>query len=179
MRKIVAGFACSLDGYIEGRDGSYDWILIDKEIDFTAHMKRFDAFFYGRKSYQAVTRMGPPDTSVKHYVFSNSLNEVKPGYTLIKGDTAREVMHIKNAPGKDIAVFGGAGLLASLLDLGLVDELAISFIPVLLGSGKPMVDVLKDKVWVELRKTQTYSNGTVVLSYKTKRKLNQPGEREA
>lgn len=45
MRKIVAGFASSVDGYIEGSNGEYDWILIDKEIDFAEEAKRFDTYF--------------------------------------------------------------------------------------------------------------------------------------
>ncbi len=168
MRKIVAGFACSLDGYIEGPNGEYDWILIDKEIDFSEQMKRYDTFFYGRKTYESVSKMGKIDRSAHHFVFSNSLTEVKPGYTLIKGELFNEVMKIKKAAGKDIALFGGAGLLATLLDAKLVDEITVSFIPVLLGAGKPMVALLKDKVWLSLQHTKTYSNGTVVITYAVK-----------
>ena len=170
MRKIVSGFACSLDGYIESPNGAYDWILIDKEIDFAEQMKRYDTYFYGRKTYESVIKMGNADSSASHYVFSNSLKQVKDGFTLIKGDTFHEVTRIRNAPGKDIAVFGGAGLLASLLDLGLVDEISVSFIPVLLGAGKPMVEPLHKKAWLTLVDTRTYSNGTVVLTYRLKNK---------
>jgi dihydrofolate reductase len=168
MRKIVAGFACSLDGYIEGLNGEYDWILMDKEIDFAQLMQRYDAYFYGRRTYESVIKMGGADTASKHYVFSNSLTTVNKGFTLVKGDISSKIMEIKNSPGKDIALFGGASLLASLLNLKLVDELAISFIPVLLGSGKPMVEVLDEKVWLELINTKTYKNGTVVLTYNVK-----------
>lgn len=58
MRKIVAGFAISLDGYIEGPNGEYDWIVMDKDFDFTGHMKRFDTFFFGRKSYDKLRQAG-------------------------------------------------------------------------------------------------------------------------
>ena len=168
MRKIVAGFAASLDGYIEGPRGEYDWIIIDKEINFSEQMKRYDAYFYGRKSYEAVAKRGKPDATANHYVFSHSLDSVLHGFTLIRGDIAKEVKRLKESPGKDIAVFGGASLLASLLNLGLVDELAISIIPVLLGAGKPMVDLLNDKVWLTLISTHKYSNGTVMLTYEIK-----------
>ena len=133
MRKLVSGFASSLDGYIEGPKGEFDWILIDKEIDFAEMNKRYDAFFYGRKTYEAFGKIGKPDASAKHYVFSNSLETVNEGFILVKGDLLNEVSQIKNEAGKDIAVFGGAGLLASLLNAGLVNEIAISIIPVLLG----------------------------------------------
>jgi dihydrofolate reductase len=166
MRKIVSGFACSVDGYIEGLKGEYDWIIIDKEIDFSEQAKQYDTYLYGRKTYEAVAKMGGIDKSSKHYVFSRSLDKVKPGFTVVKGDIRDEVNRIKNSPGKDIALFGGAGLLASLLKLNLVDEIKISYIPVLLGSGKPMVEILEDKVWLELITTKTYKIGTVTISYK-------------
>jgi dihydrofolate reductase len=166
MRKVVSGFAASLDGYIEGPNGEYDWILIDKEIDFSEQMRRFDTFYYGRKSYEAVLKMGaqnPPDTT--HYVFSNTLNIVAPGFTLINGDIKSKILRMKHQPGKDIAIFGGANLLAKLLDLNLVDEISIAIIPILLGKGKPMVDVLTNHMKLSLIKTHTYSNGTVQLTY--------------
>lgn len=166
MRKVVAGFAASLDGYIEGPNGEFDWILIDKEIDFAEQMKRFDTFFYGRKSYEAVVKMGSTHTAgTTHYVFSHSLDKVAPGFTLFRGDIKSRIEHMKQKPGKDIAVFGGANLLASLLDLQVVDELSIAVIPVLLGRGKPMADELAGRVWLSLIKTHTYSNGTVQLTY--------------
>jgi dihydrofolate reductase len=171
MRKVVSGFAASLDGYIEGPNGEYDWILIDKEIDFSEQMKRYDAFFYGRKSYEAVVKMGTNTSpGTVHYVFSNSLDSVAPGFTLIRGDIKNKILQMKQEPGKDIAVFGGANLLARLLDLNVVDELSIAIIPVLLGRGKPMVDELTSRVWLSLVKTHTYSNGTVQLTYTVKNK---------
>ena len=166
MRKIVAGFAVSLDGYIEGPNGEYDWILIDKEVDFAELNKRYDTYLYGRRTYEAARAMGqPPSKKDTHYVFSTTLAEVDKGFTLVRGNVKEEVLSIKAQPGKDIALFGGAGLLATLLNLGLVDEISISIIPVLLGRGKPMVEQLDQKGWLTLVGTKTYSNGTVQLTY--------------
>ncbi len=167
MRKIISGFASSLDGYIEGPGGEYDWIIIDKEIDFAAFMARHDTYLLGRKSYEKVRQMGGNAFQEnKMYVFSTTLKEVDKNYELINGNVKEQVMLIKSQPGKDIAVWGGAVLLASLLDLELVDELSVSIIPVLLGKGKPMVDILKDKILLELTDLKKYSNGTVQVSYK-------------
>lgn len=138
MRKIVAGFASSADGYIAGPNGEYDWILIDKEIDFAAQMQRFDTYLFGRKSYEMVLAMGSkPTPGITNYVFSNTLDAVAENYVLVKSGIKDRLTGLKKQKGKDIAVFGGAGLLASLLELQLVDEISISVIPVLLGSGKP------------------------------------------
>ena len=169
MRRLIAGFAASVDGYIEAPDRSYDWIIIDESIDFAAYAKQFDTYFYGRKSYEAVMAMGnKPAHGSKHYIFSNTLPSVNKHYTLISGDIKEQVLHIKRQEGKDIALFGGASLLASLLNLQLVDEIVISFIPVLLGTGKPMVDVLSEKVWLHLLQSKTYANGTLQVSYRVK-----------
>lgn len=169
MRKVVSGFAASLDGYIEGPNGEFDWIPMNKEIDFSEQMKRFDTFFYGRKTYEAVVKMGGNKIPVaSHYVFSTSLDNVAPGFTLFKDDIKGKIVQLKQAPGKDMAVFGGANLLARLLDLNLVDEISIAVIPVLLGRGKPMVDVLTRRIGLSLIKTHAYSNGTVLLTYTVK-----------
>lgn len=169
MRKIIAGFASSVDGYIEGPNGEYDWILIDKEIDFTESAKRFDTYFFGRKSYEAVLKMGnKPTAGITNYVFSTTLPSVDKDYRLVTGNVKGQVIDIKQKQGKDIAVFGGANLLTSLLNFQLVDEVSVSIIPVLLGSGKPMTDVLIHKVWLSFISSKHYSNGTVQTTYAVK-----------
>jgi len=166
MRKLVCGFAVSLDGYIEGPAGEIDWILVDAEMDFSAQMKRYDSFFYGRKTYESILKMGPFRAGhAAHYVFSRTLQSVAEGCQLIRGDIVEAVRRIKNERGRDIALFGGAALLASLLDAGLVDEISMAIIPVLLGSGKPMVHRLRERVKLKLQETHAYSNGTVQLTY--------------
>lgn len=179
MRKIVAGFASSLDGFIEGPNGEYDWILIDKEIDFEEYMKRFDTFFYGRRSYEMMLPMSAkPAPGITNYVFSNTLKVAAPNFNLISGNISEAVNTLKKSEGKDIAVWGGATLLASLLNLKLVDEISISLIPVMLGQGKPMVDVLNEKVWLTLVSSKSYSNGTVQLTYTVGRKPSSKEKRE-
>jgi dihydrofolate reductase len=167
MRKIISGFAASVDGYIEGPNGEYDWILIDEKIDFAEEMKRYDAFFFGRRSYEAALKMGSqPAKGITNYVFSTTLEKAEGGFVLINGNIGEKVAALQRQEGKDIAVFGGASLLASLLNLKLVDELSISFIPVLLGKGKPMVDVLNKKVWLQFISSKRYGNGTLTVRYR-------------
>jgi dihydrofolate reductase len=169
MRKIVAGFAISLDGYIEGANGEYDWIVMDKDFDFAGHMKRFDTFLLGRKSYDKLRQAGNVSfPGIKSYVFSNSLEKVDKGFTLLKGDIHKLVMNIKEQDGKEIAVYGGANLLSSLLDLNLVDELNMSIMPVILGQGKPMTDILQQRIYLKLIDTMKFSSGTVQLIYQVR-----------
>ncbi|RYZ53364.1 MAG: dihydrofolate reductase [Chitinophagaceae bacterium] len=166
MRKLVAGFAASVDGYIDGPDGGHDWIIVDEKIDFAAEMKRFDTFFFGRRSYEAAKALfSEPVQGITNYVFSNTLGSADPNFVLVSGDIETKIKSLKAQTGKDIALYGGAGLLAFLLNRQLVDELSISFLPVLLGSGKPMVDLLQQKVWLRFNNSRRYENGTLVVNY--------------
>ena len=176
MRKIIAGFAISIDGYIEGPNGEYDWIIYDKEQfkELAAYWKKIDAMFYGRKTYEALLKnpgdgKTNPFAHMKHYVFSNSLAKVKEGFILVNGDTKKEVMKIKNEPGKDIAVFGGAELACSLINLKLVDELMLAICPVLLGKGKSFFINIEERNYFILKETKTYSSGLVSLTYAAKK----------
>lgn len=170
MRKIVAGFAISLDGYIAGTNNEIDWILIDKEIDFTKQMKRFDTYFLGRKTYEHSKSMGQSFGKDKVYIFSNTLTEVEKPALLMKGDLKKRIREIKIEQGKDIALFGGGELLTSLLNLDLVDEISMMVIPVLLGSGIPMVKELSKRVELDLTDTKKYLNGTIQLNYSVNKK---------
>ena len=171
MRKIVAGFAISLDGYIEGSQGEYDWIIMDKDFDFAGHMKRFDTFLFGRKSYDKLSQAGNISfPGIRSYIFSNSLDRVDKDVVLLKGNIHKLVTGLKEQDGKDIAVYGGANLLSSLLDLNLIDELNMSIIPVLLGAGKPMVDILQHRVYLTLTETKAFSSGIIQLIYQVRQK---------
>src|SRR5919109_1430724 len=122
MRKLSAGFAMSLDGFIEGPNGEYDWIINDPEYfkELAAYWEKTDALFHGRKTYEVSMAMqkksvkhkkqNNPFAHMKHYVFTNTLDSVSDDFILVKGDIKEQVTRIKNEPGKNIAVFGGAQL---------------------------------------------------------------------
>ena len=168
MRKIIVGVAVSLDGFIEGPNGEYDWCLTDQDYGFSDFFKRVDTIFIGRKSYEMSLQMqggGAGFPTFKEYIFSTTLDKVKDGATLIKDNIKAEVDKIKNEKGKDIWLFGGAGLTTSLMNLDLVDELSLAVHPILLGSGKPLFKNLKDSVTLKLLDTKKYSTGLVSLTY--------------
>ncbi|GAA4469136.1 dihydrofolate reductase family protein [Nibrella saemangeumensis] len=173
MRKLILQVAVSLDGFIEGPNGEFDWCFTDQDYGMTAFFERIDSVFYGRKSYELTVSMAdsmdngalPDFPKLQEYVFSNTLPEVKPGVILINGDIETEVRRIKNEPGKDIWLFGGASLTASLMALGLVDEISLAVHPNLLGSGKPLFGPLTKRMPLTLLDTKTYSSGLVSLTY--------------
>ena len=178
MRKIVAGFVTTIDGFIEGPNGEIDWIIYDKEQfkELGQHWKRMDAMFYGRKTYEAALKMSKgvkgkqsnPFAHMKHYVFSNTLKEVEQGYILISGDIKTEVKKIRAQDGKEIAVFGGAELLSSLLNLDLVDELSLAICPVLLGKGKSFFPFIEKRINWKVKEVKTYKSGLISITYQRK-----------
>ena len=168
MRKIILSVAISLDGFIEGPNGEYDWCFIDQDYSLNDFFKRLDTIFVGRKTYEMSSEMagGPAGfPKFKEYIFSTTLDKVKGGATLIKGDIKTEVEKIKKEKGKDIWLFGGAGLTTSLMNLGLVDEISLAVYPVLLGGGKSLFNNIKDRIKLTLVDTKTYSSGVVSLAY--------------
>ena len=170
MRKVVYGGAMSLDGYIAGPNGEYDWIVMDPDIDFGEMTTRFDTFLIGRKTFEAMQRMGgggPPTPGITNIVFSRTLRSGDcPKSMTLSDDAEAVVADLRKKPGKDIAIFGGGELFRSLLAAGLVDEVAFSVIPVLLGGGIPMLPAPADRARLKLKGHRVYEKtGTVGLEY--------------
>ena len=169
MRKVVYGGAMSLDGFIAGPNGEYDWIVMDPDIDFAALMGRFDTFLIGRKTFDAIRRMGgaaPPAPDIKNYVFSRTLKPEDCPQATLCDDAAPVVAKLRKQPGKDIALFGGGDLFRSLLAEGLVDEVSVNVVPVLLGGGIPFLPAPADRATLRLKQHRIYEKtGTVGLAY--------------
>jgi len=169
MRNIILGLAVSLDGFIEGPNGEYDWCFTDQHYGMNEFFKRIDAVFMGRKTYEMSLGMASGGDmampKMNEYVFSNTIDKVANGKILVKGNIEVEVKKIKNGNGKDIWLFGGAGLTASLINLNLVDELWLSVHPVILGGGKPLFSGIEKRIKLNLIDSKTYSTGLVSLKY--------------
>src|SRR5688572_24738086 len=140
MRKIILQLAVSLDGFIEGPNGEYDWCFSDQDYGMSDFLKRIDTVFIGRKSYELMQNMeaGSGLPEMKTYVFSNTLTKVGSGASLISRDLKKQITAIKEEAGKDIWLFGGASLTGSLMNLKLVDEISMAVHPIILGKGKPL-----------------------------------------
>ena len=169
MRKVILGLAVSLDSYIEGPNGEYDWCFTDQDYGMKEFFKRIDAMFIGRKSYELMQSIGdesvPGMPKLKEYVFSTTMKDVKPGTEIIRENIEEEVKKIKNQPGKDIWLFGGASLTSSLLNAGLVDEIGMAVHPILLGSGTPLFSNIQKRIHLKLADSKTYNTGLVYLTY--------------
>lgn len=170
MRKLILGLAVTLDGFIEGPNGEYDWCFTDQDYGMTDFIKRIDAIFMGRKSYEMMKGYQPPEggnpwDGIKNYVFSNQYKSGGEDFDLITGDVVKEVTRLKNLPGKDIWLFGGASLTESLMKAKLVDEIGMAVHPILLGKGKRLFFEHDNRIKLKLADNKTYDTGLVYLTY--------------
>jgi dihydrofolate reductase len=167
MRKIILQLAVSLDGFIEGPNGEFDWCFSDQDYGMSDFFKRIDAVFMGRKSYERMQNMegGSGLPEMKTYVFSNTLTKVGPGASLISGDIKKQITALKKEAGKDIWLFGGASLTGSLMNLQLVDEISLAVHPIILGKGKPLFHDISKRIKLVLTDTKTYNTGLVMVTY--------------
>lgn len=177
MRKVLLDLAVSLDGYIEGPNGEFDWCIMDDDMDFDGFLSSIDTIFYGRISYEMWSNYQPEHNasefdvklwetvhSKQKYVFSKQ-NRTFPNATLIQTAIAEAVNQLKNQEGKDIWLYGGANLIKTFIQLGLIDTYRLSVHPTLLGSGKPLFEDLKDRINLRLIETKRFKSGVVQLIY--------------
>ncbi|MEU2014285.1 dihydrofolate reductase family protein [Nocardia sp. NPDC019302] len=160
MRKLVYYVAVSLDGYIAGPAGEFDFYPSDAEMgawlngrypEFVpSHLrplvgmavdepnKRFDTAVMGRRSYEPALSEGvtSPYAHLKQYVVSSTLGRIDdPAVELVERDPVGLVRELKRQDGKDIWLAGGGLLAAALLEE--IDELVIKSYPVVAGTGVP------------------------------------------
>lgn len=164
MRRIVYSVATSLDGYIADQDGGFDWIVMDPDIDFGGMMARFDTYLMGRRTYEMTRSMGGAGSAgAKTIVVSRTLNPADhPGVTILSDDWQEGVRALREEPGKDIWLFGGGSLFASLVDAGLVDAVEVAIIPVLLGGGIPMLKPPAKRAKLALKDHRLYPKSGIM-----------------
>jgi dihydrofolate reductase len=169
VRRLRYQVATSLDGYIAGPQGEFDWIPSDPDIDFAALFAQFDTAVMGRKTFLATLQPGGggamPGLDV--VVFSRTLRPADyPDVSIVNGDPADRVRSLKATPGKDIWLYGGGELFRTLLEAGLVDSVEPAVVPVLLGGGVPMLPSPAARTKLSLSGHRLYpKSGIVLLEY--------------
>lgn len=171
MRTVTYGAACSLDGFIAGRDGALDWLHYSRDVQavMAAYWATIDTVLMGRKTWEdAVERGGAgyASATVATYVFSRTLTEVPGDVRLVRSDAGEFVRELKQQPGKGICVLGGGELACGLFAAGLIDEVGLNVHPVLLGSGVPFFRDAGGRIALELKESRVIEGGCVLSRYR-------------
>jgi dihydrofolate reductase len=192
-RKIIAALQVSVDGFIEGPNGEMDWAMIEDEEtwkDIFEMLAHVDTFILGRKMYPGyeqywlavltdpggilpfsgrvaskneITYARLAD-SRHHIVLSSTLDKVAWKTTQIIRDV-EDIQKMKQQPGKDMYAVGGATLVSSLMNLGLIDELRLLVNPLILGGRKALFKDVKGRHTLKLAGTKPLKSGKVGLTY--------------
>lgn len=180
MRKIVLCVAISFDGFIEGPNGEIDWIVFDSEggSELTEFIQGIDAVLYGRISYEM---WGNPElthsssefektfygalSKMDRYVFSGTKTEFDGNPTVVSSDITELIQKLKQQPGKNIWLYGGASLITTFMNLDLVDEFRLAVMPVILGQGKPLFKDIEKRLKLKLIEVRSSTAGVLGITY--------------
>jgi dihydrofolate reductase len=172
VRKIIAYLAISADGYIARKDGAFDWLDRPRprgSYGYAAFIRSIDTIILGRKTYDQALAMGHAsmlDSKTKNYVFTHRRAKPAQNIEFVNDDIAKFTKRLRATPGKDIWMMGGAGIIASFLDAGQIDEFSIHVIPVIIGEGIPLVAPSRRTIPMKLLSTKRFSDGVVHLNYR-------------
>jgi dihydrofolate reductase len=182
MRKLIYSMGMSLDGYIADRDGKFDWSAPDEELHafHNQQARAIGVNLYGRRLYEVMRFWADvnEDTTdepvmlewaeiwreTPQVVFSTTLDSVEGNARLVRENVVEEVAALKQQDGKDLAV-GGAGLAATLIEAGLVDEFGLIVNPVVVGGGTPFFPSVRAQLDLELIEQRSFGSGVVYLRY--------------
>lgn len=186
MRNLFLHINMSLDGFIEDHARDIDWHFVDDEFEeyINQILRSIDGMIFGRSAHEKLAQYWPtaatqPEASGRHLEAARMMNEL-PKYVVtngryqsewqntivLSGDVATEVRRIKGEPGMDLALFAGARVVQSFIDLGLLDEYRLVVNPILLGDGTSLFSRRHKRLSLELMDATTFTSGAVVLRYR-------------
>lgn len=166
MRRVRYQVACSLDGFIAGPNDEFDWIPPEPTFDFAALHAQFDTLLMGRRTWEIVRASGMDFGDRPVVVASRTLRaEDHPEIEIVGSGLEERVRELRAAPGRDIWLYGGGTLLATLLAWDLVDTVEPAILPVLLGEGVPFLASGVARRRLKLVDHRAYPAGMVLLGY--------------
>jgi dihydrofolate reductase len=176
MARTLYYVASSIDGFIADADDRIDWLLQFGFETFEAHYQRFlagiGAMVMGAATYEfllADETQGWPYAEIPTWVVTHRDLPAIPGadITFFAGDIVQLDEELRVAAGdRDVWVVGGGSIAAQFADAGLLDELQVTIMPILVGSGKPVLPVAHASRPLELLSTTPFSGGAVEHVYK-------------
>ena len=186
MRAVTFSMSASLDGYIVGPDGGFDWTVPDKKVFrfWIDEIRGVDVHLMGRRLYETMLYWDTVDQAsldeaelewaalwkpLPKVVFSTTLSAVEGNARLVSSGLAEEIERLRAEPGDGEIAIGGAMLAAEAAALDLIDEYRVMVYPVLVGGGIPFFPQRERRVDLELVETRTFSSRVVYLRYRVAR----------
>ncbi|QNS08459.1 dihydrofolate reductase family protein [Streptomyces xanthii] len=186
MGKITHFVHQSLDGFIEGPNGEFDWPRMDGELSAysQALTDSADMFLYGRRVWDMMSGFWPRAEEFSTHehdlafapvwrkaskvVVSSTLTEADWNTRVINTDVIEQLTDLKNS-GAHLLLFGGSTLAGYLTEHGLIDEYQIFVHPVVLGGGKPVFAAPQQRIDLTLAETRTFDSQVVLLRHERTR----------
>ncbi len=187
MRSVTYSMSMSLDGYIVGPDGGFDWPGFDAEVFrfWIDEIREVGVHLMGRRLYDTMLYWETADEDpslddaelewaalwkpLPKVVFSTTLSAVQGNARLASGGVAEEIERLRAEPGEGDIAIGGATLAAEAAASGLIDEYRVMVYSVLVGGGTPYFARRERRVDLELVETRTFSSKVVYLRYRVAR----------
>jgi dihydrofolate reductase len=176
-RKIIVSVATSADGFIARADGSFDWLDRPRPKDnygMGEFYKSIDTVLWGRKTCDMALAFQEKGaipsafhTNLKNYVFTRRPppSAAPSGVEFVNEPVTAFANRLRGKKGKDIWIMGGAGLIASFLDEGEIDEFILSVVPTLIGEGISLIAPRHRTVPLKLISSTKFTDGLVKLHY--------------
>jgi dihydrofolate reductase len=193
MRRIVTFNRVTVDGFFAAPDGNLDWVVPDLEVDKAGAeaIPNFDTILFGRRTYEMfegfwphtvddsatnphgggrqspeIRSMGRWINEATKVVFSRTRKDVTwKNSRLLREFEAREIKAMKSQPGKDMILFGSGSIASQLTQHGLIDEYQFVVSPIVLGSGKLLINDVSKSLRLDLVEAREYPSGNVMLRY--------------
>ncbi|HEX5895564.1 MAG TPA: dihydrofolate reductase family protein [Thermoleophilaceae bacterium] len=179
---LIYSMSVSVDGFIADREGAFGWGAPSDELFrfHTAQVRELGGFLLGRRLYETML-VWDTDPSMREteadaafadvwcaipkVVFSRTLDSVQGNARLAQASVGEEAAAALDATDKDVGI-GGAGLAATAIELGLVDELRMFRYPVVVGGGTPFLPPVTEDVPLDLIETRTFGSRVIFERYR-------------
>ena len=176
MANIVY-IATSLDGYIARKDGNVDWLMEipnpeKSDFGFSDFMKRIDGLIMGRNTFEVVLQFGEWPYTKPVFVLSKTMKKIPDTFKgkaeLIYGNLKTIVEELKSKGFNNLYIDGGKTI-QSFLKQDMIDELIITRIPIILGSGISLFEEMDSELKLEHVETKILNNTLVKSRYLRKK----------
>lgn len=190
MRKLIVHMTVTVDGFIAKPDGTlweaFPWPEEMQEFNNEV-FRRVDTAVYGRLTYEAIVPWWadvakgnyPPDVritereielanmlqGIRKVVLSRTMKDEGTEALVVRGDVVPTVVELKEAPGRDIVLHGGSGLVVELAEAELIDEYMLFVSPAAIGAGKPLFSGLQRELPLRLLETRAFNSAFTLLRY--------------